>query len=57
MVIDSEYRDELLDWIGKVEFICPFSVTLSMREHRSWEFNRNFRHFFLCLTKNSLEKI
>ena len=55
MVIDSEYRDELLDWIGKVEFICPFSVTLSMREHRSWEFNRNFRHFCNRLNQSYLQ--
>ena len=55
MVIDSEYRKELIDWIGKVEFICPFSVTLSMKEHRSWEFNRNFRHFCNRLNQSYLQ--
>ena len=55
MVIDSEYRKELIDWIGDIDFICPFSVTLSMKTHRYWEFNTNFRHFCNRLNQSYLQ--
>ena len=55
MVIDSEYRKELVNWIGNIQFINPFAITLTMKSSNFRDFDQNYRHFSNRLNQSYLQ--
>ena len=55
MVIDEVYKSEIRSWLGDIDFINPFAITLTLKSSNFRENNQNIRHFLNRLNQSYLQ--
>jgi len=55
VVIDEVYKSEIRSWLGDIDFINPFAITLTLKSSNFRENNQNIRHFLNRLNQSYLQ--